>query len=64
MIERSIRKESFSNYEISQIKSEYEELFALVRAKFVAIEECYAISIPDDEIAYVVEMLGTSIHVI
>ncbi|MGL4572810.1 MAG: sigma-54-dependent transcriptional regulator [Clostridium sp.] len=62
MIERVIRKEPlpYNNLLCSKLKKE--QLFVVVKDRFIIVEEVFGITIADSEIAYIVEMLDISFN--
>jgi transcriptional regulator with AAA-type ATPase domain/transcriptional regulatory protein LevR len=56
MIERVIRKESYHYNDLKVIKKKNPKLFKTIKNNFQIVEETFAISIPDTEIAYIVEI--------
>ncbi|SFD21464.1 sigma-54-dependent transcriptional regulator [Clostridium uliginosum] len=63
MIERVIRNEPLPYKKFSEIKNTKEELFNAIKDNFVLAEEVFGISIPDTELAYVVEMIDINFNV-
>lgn len=57
MLERVIRKEPLPYNNFDLIKQEKSELFQIVKERFTLAEEVFGVSIPDTELAYIVEML-------
>lgn len=61
VIERALRNEGLPYFGLEDFKAGHEELFGLVRACFGEVEDSFNIAISDDELAYVVEIVQTSI---
>ncbi|ADL08635.1 sigma-54-dependent transcriptional regulator [Thermosediminibacter oceani] len=59
MIERIIRGESLPYRNLDHIKNDQSVKFELIKKHFEIVEEVFGISIPDTEIAYIVEMIST-----
>lgn len=59
MIERIIRGESLPYNNLDFIKNNQSVKFELIKRHFEIVEEVFGISIPDTEIAYIVEMIST-----
>lgn len=57
MLERMIRKEPLPHKRCAKVKREKAALFGIVRKRLEPAEEIFGISVPDTEVAYVVEML-------
>lgn len=64
MIERIIRNEPLPYKNFLHIKETKESLFTMIKANFNLIEESFGISIPDTELAYIVEMIDTHFNII
>ena len=58
MIERMVRKEPLPYKKFSHIRHQFGELFQSTKQNFELVEEVFGISIPDTEVAYIVEMLN------
>lgn len=59
MIERVIRGDSLHHNNLDFVRKQQPVLFEAVKKHFESTEEFFGISIPDTELAYVVEMIGT-----
>lgn len=60
MLERLIRQEPLPYHNLSLVQQDERGLFHIIKERFVLAEEVFGITIPDTEIAYIVEMM--SIH--
>ncbi|CUH97613.1 hypothetical protein P22_3745 [Propionispora sp. 2/2-37] len=57
MLERIIRKEPLPYNNFASVKQEKSELFQIIKERFILAEEVFGVSLPDTEIAYIVEMI-------
>lgn len=57
MIERVIRNETFQNKRLTEIKERRGSIFNIIKNNFELINNCFNITIPDSELAYIVEMI-------
>ncbi|WP_252250123.1 sigma-54-dependent transcriptional regulator [Clostridium sp. ZBS13] len=63
MIERVIRNESLPYKKFLTIKNSKNKLFNIIKNNFELVEEIFGISIPDSELAYIVEMVDISFNI-
>lgn len=59
MLERLIRKEPLPYKNIKSLTEKHKKLFDIIKRNFQILEETFAITIPDTEIAYIVEIFDT-----
>jgi transcriptional regulator with AAA-type ATPase domain/mannose/fructose-specific phosphotransferase system component IIA len=62
MIERAIKKEPLPYKKIDEVKKTRNDIFTEIKNKFLIVEETFAITIPDTEIAYILEIIDTHIN--
>lgn len=62
MLERVIRNEPLPYTNFVHVKKERPELFQCIRDNFILAEEVFGVSIPDTELAYIVEMMEVYVH--
>ncbi|TCW32002.1 PRD domain-containing protein [Thermohydrogenium kirishiense] len=60
MIERVIKGESLPYINLNQIKSSQNKMFNMIKKHFEIVEEVFGITIPDTELAYIIEMIDTN----
>lgn len=63
MLERLIRKEPLPYKNINYLVEKQNELFNIIRNNLQILEESFAITIPDTEIAYIVEIFDTHYNI-
>ena len=63
MLERLIRKEPFKYKNINYLVEKQNKLFNIIRNNLKILEESFAITIPDTEIAYIVEIFDTHYNI-